>query len=91
METEEIYKTNISRKKIIVKAILNYLNDANKFRSTVEGHQLTETIKSMPGFKYTFTDTILRYFRELKDSGQIDYICRDRKKSIYELTKFSIK
>jgi len=78
----------MTKKQQILKEITEYCFNAYRFQSAIYGHALTTSINMIPGLKHTFSDTILRYLRQLKQSGKIDYICRDRKKSIYEITKF---
>lgn len=47
------------------------------------GWQLVNRIRDMTGLHHVYGDTILRYLRELKDQGWLDYEVKCRKTSLY--------
>ncbi len=79
---------NISKKKRIKNLILLYFRmHKGGFPYSFRGWEITAFCnkhKQQGEFK-TYPDTVLRYMRELRDAGKINYETINRKKSLYEI------
>ena len=50
---------------------------------TFKSEELVTRIWIVFKSEYLYPDTVLRYMRELKSDGKINYICKNRKSRIY--------
>ena len=69
-----------SKKQMIKKWILKYWGSMPK---TFKSEELVKRIWWEHGSKHLYPDTILRYMRELKSEGKINYRVQCRKSRIY--------
>jgi hypothetical protein len=76
-----------SKKKVIQKAIAYYFKTHN---NRFYGHFLFNFVVEYTGMM-VYPDTVLRYMREMREEGLINYETISRKKSLYEIKKTDFK
>lgn len=79
---------NHSKKSQIKQSILN---NWSKFTYYFKSENLINIVKNDLNIEYIYPDTILRYMRELKSDGKINYQCKDKKKREYLILKTTKK
>lgn len=69
-----------SKKQEIKKSILNlWPGLEQRFKSET----LVWSVKFHIGGEYIYPDTILRYMRQLKAEGKLNYVCQNRRNRVY--------
>jgi hypothetical protein len=74
----------LSQKQQIMKSIrrfYSYLESGDSFRT----EHLVEYVKRDLDIQYIYPDSLLRYHRELKEQGKINFICTNRHDRIIEV------
>ena len=51
------------------------------------GHHLTSFVINRTGYRYLYPDTAMRYAREMKQAGEINFICISKMHSLYRSVK----
>jgi len=73
-----------TKKTKIKEAILLYFE---KPEHEFYGHHLTSAVINRTGLRYVYPGTVLRYSREMRQAGQINFICLLKRDSLYKSVK----
>ena len=73
-----------TKKSKIKEAILLYFE---KPEHEFYGHHLTSFVINRSGFRYTYDSTVMRYAREMRQAGEINFICLLKRDSLYKSVK----
>ena len=78
----------IKQKPLIKAAILRWLK---MFRpgDTIRSEEIVKAVKRDLNIKYLYSDTVLRYLRELRHSGLVNYTCTNKQERIFKIIELN--
>ena len=51
----------------------------------IQSEETVKAVKRALGIKYIYPDTVLRYLRELRKQGKVNYRCLSKSKRVFEV------
>ena len=80
----ELVNDSVSNRKQIQQSLLKLYDIIfSFFEPSIKSEEIVDTIKKHTGIEHIFGDTILRELRQLRQEGELDYECPNRKERIY--------